>query len=130
MGAKKPHPSVQQFKEFVKEHPKLVQEVRKGNKDWQEVFEDWYLLGEKDVVWKQYRDENTEEQTEEKKADFMSQMFSAVKNMDMNTVNHHISNMSSTISTIQGLFDQFGLSKSSGQKSSGSNQQPFSFRKD
>jgi hypothetical protein len=130
MASKKPHPSVQQFKEFVKEHPKLVQEVRKGNKEWQEVFEDWYLLGEKDVVWKQYKDESTEEQTEEKKADIMSQMFSAVKNMDMNTVNHHISNMSSTISTIQGLFDQFGLSKSSGKKSSGSNQQPFSFRKD
>ncbi|WP_338786676.1 YlbD family protein [Metabacillus sp. FJAT-53654] len=130
MASKKQHPSVQQFKEFVKEHPKLVQEVRKGNKEWQEVFEDWYLLGEKDVVWKQYKDENSEEQSEEKKADFMSQMFSAVKNMDMNTVNHHISNMSSTISTIQGLFDQFGLSKSSGQKSSGSNQQPFSFRKD
>jgi hypothetical protein len=130
MASKKTHPSVQQFKEFVKEHPKLVQEVRKGNKEWQEVFEDWYLLGEKDVVWNQYRDESTEEQTEEKKADFMSQMFSAVKNMDMNTVNHHISNMSSTISTIQGLFDQFGLSKSSGQKSSGNKQQPFSFRKD
>jgi Putative coat protein len=131
MASKKNHPSVQQFKEFVKEHPKLVQEVRKGNKQWQEVFEDWYLLGEKDVVWKQYQDEEKEEQEEvETKADFMSQMLSAVKKMDANTVNHHISNMSSTISTIQGLFDQFGLTKGSSKNSSSSSQHPFSFRKD
>jgi hypothetical protein len=131
MASKKNHPSVQQFKEFVKEHPKLVQEVRKGNKQWQEVFEDWYLLGDKDVIWKQYQDDQQEAQKEvEKKSDFMSQMLSAVKKMDANTVNHHISNMSSTISTIQGLFDQFGLTKGSSQNTSNHNQHPFSFRKD
>jgi hypothetical protein len=131
MVSKKKHPSIQQFKDFVKEHPKLVQEVRKGNKEWQEVFEDWYLLGENDVIWKQYKDDNPVEQGDEgKKSDFMSHIFSAVKKMDMNTVNHHISNMSSTISTLQGLFDQFGLSKGSGQNSSRDKQHPFSFRKD
>lgn len=133
MTAKKNHPSVQQFKEFVKNHPKLVQEVRKGHKEWQEVFEDWYLLGENDVIWKQYKDtveQNKDEKKDEKKVDFMAQMLSAVKKMDANTVNHHISNMSSTISTIQGLFDQFGLTKGSSQASSSKNQQPFSFRKD
>ncbi|MGM7720246.1 YlbD family protein [Metabacillus sp. Hm71] len=131
MASKKTHQSVQQFKEFVKLHPKLVQEVRKGNKEWQEVFEDWYLLGENDEVWKQYREDHIEEeQTAEKKTDIMSQVLAAVKNMDINTVNHHISNMSNTISTIQGLFDQFGLSKGSRQSSSNGNQHPFSFRKD
>jgi Putative coat protein len=131
MAAKKTHPSVQRFKEFVKEHPRLVQEVRKGNKEWQEIFEDWYLLGENDVVWKQYKDEQTVEQNEDdKKADFLSQMFSAVKKMDANTVNQHISNMSSTISTIQGLMNQFGLTKGTSQNPSSNNQGPFSFRKD
>ena len=129
---KKSHPSVQQFKEFVKKHPKLVQEVRKGNKDWQEVFEDWYLLGENDVVWKQYRDGEQQQEDDKKdsKADFMSQMLSAVKKMDMNTVNHHITNMSSTISTIQGLFDQFGSSKGTSQQATSNSQNPFTFRKD
>jgi predicted translin family RNA/ssDNA-binding protein len=132
MASKKIHPSVQKFKEFVREHPKLVQEVRKGNREWQEVFEDWYLLGENDVVWKQYKDDQSDGQgdDEEKKSDFMAQMLSAVKKMDMDTVNNHISNMSSTISTIQGLFDQFGLSKGGSQNSSGKSQHPFSFRKD
>ncbi|PMC38318.1 hypothetical protein CJ195_07555 [Bacillus sp. UMB0899] len=132
MASKKIHPSVQQFKDFVKKHPQIIQEVRKGNKDWQEVFEDWYLLGENDVIWQQYKAEQsneTEESEATSKADFMSQILTAVKKMDMNTVNHHLTNMSSTISTLQGLFDQFG-SKGSGQSSSGSSQHPFSFRKD
>ncbi len=130
MTSKKSHPSVQQFKEFVKKHPKLIQEVRKGNKDWQEVFEDWYLLGENDLIWKQYKDEqqNDIQNDSANKSDFINQLFTAVKKMDMETVNHHITTMSSTISTIQGLFDQFG-SKGSSQNSS-SSQHPFSFRKD
>ncbi|APH05373.1 YlbD family protein [Bacillus weihaiensis] len=132
MASKKNHPSVQQFKEFVKEHPKIIQEVRKGNKEWQEVFEDWYLLGENDVIWNQYKEQPAEDnsQNTESKTDFMSSIVSAMKNMDMNTMNQHITNMSSTISTIQGLFDQFGVSKGSKQSNSGTGQSPFSFRKD
>ncbi|MGN7941218.1 MULTISPECIES: YlbD family protein [Bacillaceae] len=132
MSTKKSHTSIQQFKEFVKRHPKLVQEVRKGQKEWQEVFEDWYLLGENDIIWNQYKEEKAEEagNEEEDKVDFMSQMLTAVKKMDMNQVNHHISNMSNTITTIQQLFDQFGLTKGGNKPSSGGNQHPFSFRKD
>lgn len=132
MTSKKTHPSVQQFKDFVRKHPKLILEVRKGNKDWQEVFEDWYLLGENDLMWQQYKEEqssDTKDKETTSKVDFMNQLFTAVKKMDMDTVNHHLTNMSSTISTLQGLFDQFG-SKGIGQSSSSSSQHPFSFRKD
>lgn len=132
MTSKKTHPSVQQFKDFVRKHPKLILEVRKGNKDWQEVFEDWYLLGENDLMWQQYKEEqssDTKDKETTSKVDFMNQLFTAVKKMDMDTVNHHLTNVSSTISTLQGLFDQFG-SKGTGQSSSSSSQHPFSFRKD
>ena len=54
MSNKKLHPSVQKFKDFVKAHPKLVLEVRKGRKNWQEIYEDWYLLGEDDPKWEPF----------------------------------------------------------------------------
>ena len=38
------HPSVQQFKEFVNHHPKMVHEVRSGHKTWQQFYEEWYLV--------------------------------------------------------------------------------------
>ena len=49
------HPSVQQFKEFVNHHPKMVHEVRSGHKTWQQFYEEWYLLGEEDPIWATYR---------------------------------------------------------------------------
>ena len=39
--------SMEEFKAFLKKHPSLVYEVRRGIYTWQEVYEDWYLLGEK-----------------------------------------------------------------------------------
>ena len=39
------HPSVVEFKQFVKSHPKLVEQVRKQQKTWKELYEDWYLFG-------------------------------------------------------------------------------------
>ncbi|MDQ0231298.1 YlbD family protein [Metabacillus malikii] len=129
MSTKKSNSSVDKFKEFVRKHPKLIQEVRKGNKKWQDVYEDWYLLGENDVIWKPYKEEQ-ETETEEQKKDFMTQMVSAIKKMDMNEVNHHITNVSSTLATIQDLFNQFGGTKGPKQHQSGGNHQPFSFRKD
>ncbi len=41
------HPSVQQFKEFVNHHPKMVHEVRSGHKTWQQFYEEWYYLVKK-----------------------------------------------------------------------------------
>ncbi|NQD68887.1 hypothetical protein HP456_23565, partial [Bacillus haikouensis] len=58
------HPKVKEFKEFVRKHPKIVKDVRNGNANWQELFEDWYLLGEEDTRWNPYRD--TAEKNEEK----------------------------------------------------------------
>ncbi len=49
------HPSVQQFKEFVNHHPKMVHEVRSGHKTWQQFYEEWYLLGEEDPIWATFR---------------------------------------------------------------------------
>ncbi|MFY4773745.1 YlbD family protein [Metabacillus sp. RGM 3146] len=131
MSEKKLHPSVEEFKGFVKLHPKLIQEVRKGTKSWQGIYEDWYLLGDTDPSWKQYKDEEAAEGvTEEKKSDFMSKMLSSVKKMDANEMNQHLYNMSNTVSTIQGILEQFGFAKPTQTSGGSTGNQPFSFRKD
>lgn len=69
MMPKKLHPSVVNFKEFVSNNPKLILEVRKGEATWQELYEDWYLLGEEDSRWEIIRSENkiqSEENTDKK----------------------------------------------------------------
>ncbi len=49
------HPSVQQFKEFMKEHPLLINEVRDERKSLQELFEEWMVLGAEHEQWQAFR---------------------------------------------------------------------------
>ncbi|MEH7222435.1 YlbD family protein [Bacillus sp. JJ1566] len=124
------HPSVQEFKAFVKKHPKLVQEVRKGTLNWQEVFEDWYILGEEDEKWKRFKDKDSKTEDTDK-SDFIGKIFSSFKNADMNNLQEQISNVGEAISTIQAVIHQFrGDEKQQQRRTSREVHHPFAFRKD
>ncbi|MBS8263332.1 hypothetical protein DYI25_02630 [Mesobacillus boroniphilus] len=133
MAKKKLHPSVEKFKEFVKAHPELVQEVRKGNTSWQEMYEDWYLLGEDDPKWnnKSQNDKDEKSEEKEKKTDWLGTIMGAVKNMDPEQMQGQIHNISQALGAIQGVLSQFQGSKGGQQASKGSGPaHPFSFRQD
>ncbi|PAY11184.1 YlbD family protein [Bacillus sp. 7705b] len=124
--------SINDFKQFVKKHPKLIKEVRKEQRSWQDVYENWVLFGEKDPIWDPYREpEEAAEAVPEtsEKNDFVSKMVTAVKKMDVNQMNEQINKMSQSISSLQSLLNTFS---GNGQKQSqpGPGQHPFSFRKD
>ncbi|MCM3587065.1 YlbD family protein [Mesobacillus maritimus] len=138
MAGKRLHPSVQQFKAFVKNNPGLIKEVRDGKATWQELYEDWYLLGEEDSRWESFKDTSTEsskEKTEsksEKSSEWMPKIISMVKNMDQEQLQGQIGNISQAIAAIQGVLSQFQGSQPSSQspKSNNAPKHPFSFRKD
>ncbi|WML43580.1 YlbD family protein [Neobacillus sp. PS3-40] len=134
MAQKKLHPSVSKFKEFVRNNPKIIQEVRKGNATWQELYEDWYLLGEEDSRWDSIGKEKISENeaTPEKKTDLMASITGMMKKMDPNQVQHHINSLSQAIGAIQGLLTQFqGSNQPTNQvKELEGPKHPFSFRKD
>jgi len=133
MAKKNLHPSVQKFKGFVKDHPELIQEVRKGNTTWQELYEDWYLLGEDDPKWNGSKtSEKTESEPEpEKKSDWLGTIMGAVKNMDPEQLQGQISNISQALGAIQGVLSQFQGNKGGQPSAKNSGPvHPFSFRKD
>lgn len=139
MTNKQKQTSIDEFKQFVRRHPKLIQEVQTQEKSWQSLYENWVMFGEEDEMWSPYRQEPSEEGKEKKdkatkksepgKADFMSKMVSAVKKMDADQMNEQINKMSQSISSLQSLLGQFS-SNGSKKGSSGGSQHPFSFRKD
>ncbi|OEH93923.1 YlbD family protein [Bacillus solimangrovi] len=114
---------IDSFRQFVRKHPTLITEVREGNKTWQNVYEDWHILGEEDDVWKPYLKEvasaNVDAETsDDKKTDKdegnnegFRQILSMVKNIDMNSIQGHIANMSGAIGNIQELLEQFQASR-------------------
>jgi hypothetical protein len=131
------HPSIQQFKMFVKENPGLIKEVRNGNKTWQELYEEWYLLGEEDSRWDDYREgnqvspKNEDSKEQEKSGEWMSKIINTVKNMDQEQLQGQIGNISQAIAAIQGVLSQFqGIQPSKPSSNRDAPPSPFSFRKD
>jgi hypothetical protein len=132
--AKKLHPKVKEFKQFVQKHPKLSYEVKKGTASWQDLFEEWYLLGEEDSRWDEYRDGKSQQEKKESKG-FMDQIGGMLKNMDPNQMQQHINSLSQAIGAVQGVLSQF---QSTGSTPSITEQNeaperprhPFSIRKD
>jgi hypothetical protein len=134
MSQKKMHPSILKFKEFVRNNPKIIQEVRKGNSTWQELYEDWYLLGEDDARWDSIGEKKNsvmEGESIDNKTDWMSTVTGMLKKMDPNQVQHHINNLSQAIGAIQGMLTQFQGSNPPNQvRELEGPKNPFSFRKD
>ena len=133
-NTKQKHPSIEKFKDFVKRHPKLREEVKSERKTWQELFEEWYLIGEDDEMWANYRDgENTSKSMEkesEEKSDIIPQVLNALKKMDANQIQYYLTNANHAIGNIQQLIQQFIPTNSKGSSSSQGPRNPFSFRKD
>lgn len=137
MSGKKLHPSVEQFKQFVKKHPKMVVEVRRGNTTWQDLFEEWYLLGAEDSRWEEFKEMDETDSSKEKeegKKEWIPQVMGAIRNMDADQLQGHITSVSQALGAIQGLIMQFQKgnhpSNSNSQNEAKSAQHPFQFRKD
>lgn len=126
------HPSVIKFKEFVKNHPDLIKEVRNGNTTWQELYEDWYLLGEEDNRWEQIgvKASPNVEKDDEKKGDWISTILGTVQKMDPDQIQHYINNLSQALGAIQGVISQFQGSQPRQAAPKIEHKHPFSFRKD
>ena len=46
------------FREFISRHSSLRKEVLSGKKTWQNIYEDWVILGEENEIWNSYRNGN------------------------------------------------------------------------
>ena len=106
------------FKTFLNNHPKLVRKIRKDGKSWQEIYEQWVLLGEDDIHWEQYREateeknQNSEEksQTSSKldlKPDFVKQILKYTETVDINKLQEQVQQLSNTISTVQEIVNLY-----------------------
>ncbi|NUK28999.1 YlbD family protein [Parageobacillus sp. VR-IP] len=128
--AKHLHPSVEKFKQFVKKHPKIIQEVRSGKKTWKEFYEDWYLFGEDDEMWESYKQEQSPAKQKEKGGSkWLEKISNILQNMDSDEVQKHLESVQQAIAAIQNIITQFqGPEKQ--HISAAKDEHPFSFRKD
>ena len=89
---------VNEFKEFVRSHPGLKDEVSGGKSTWQNFYESWYLYGADDKQWNQYKAGESNSTSETVKAEvvdarsdlsgpeMMAQAFEYLQKVDIDKV--------------------------------------------
>ena len=95
--------SIDKFKNFVKNNPKLINHVRNGNMSWQKFYELYDLYGEDNNVWNEYITDNRTSNTEVKN-NTNSGMFSSILEMAKNIDTNKLQDGISSIQKALGLF--------------------------
>jgi predicted ATP-dependent endonuclease of OLD family len=105
---------LEEFKAFIKKHPLLKTEVQSGKKTWQELYEDFVLLGD-DSYEEKVNDEVKEEKKDEAKKgtinpeNLINSVMGYVKKIDPDTITKTVTSIQKVIE----LFGSFGAGASS-----------------
>lgn len=97
-----------EFKAFVKKHPKLRNDVLSKKRTWQDIYEDWVLFSD-DKMWDKYIDEPEEEKKETspnlKNDDTLKNILGYVKKVNPDTITKYVSSIQKIIE----LLSSFGV---------------------
>ena len=92
----------EEFKEFAKEHPELINYVKKDEMTWQKFFEIYSIYGKDNSIWNKYFKTN-EEILKNKDTIGISELIDMVKKVDLDSVQKNITNISKAIDLVQSL---------------------------
>ncbi|MDQ0299003.1 hypothetical protein J2S78_001423 [Salibacterium salarium] len=120
------HESVYEFREFLYQHPLLIREVREGKRTWNQLYQDWVILGEDHEDWSSFKrkDNQKDKGTENGQTDSLSAIMKTLGQINVEDLQKQISQFSGMMGNVQQALQHF-------QKPSGppkSPQDPFSFR--
>lgn len=126
MSGEKQSNELSEFKNFINRHPKLIREIRKNGESWQGIYEQWILLGEDDIHWEQYKEDQEEKESKESTEKLLSkfdlnpemleQVVKYAKTIDIHKLQEYVKQLSHTITTIQEIVDQYQQSKRPSQR--------------
>ncbi len=89
-----------EFRDFVARYPLVREDVKSGKQTWQNIYENWVLLGEGDPMWNNYRTGPAPRPTQTNpldslfKSDNLKNVWSYVKKINPD-------NVSKTLGTVQ-----------------------------
>lgn len=105
---------VDEFKLFVRANPFLINYIKKGKKNWQELYEIYDMYGDDEGVWNKYLEEvNIDNNSDTNDKDvrsnssfsgYVDEFIKMAKNVDMDKVQEGITSLQKTLSLFGDLF--------------------------
>jgi hypothetical protein len=89
-----------EFREFVNKYPLLRDEVKTGNRTWQNIYEEWVLYGEKDN-WNQYREAKSDTKSTEINTDNIKNILGYIKKINPDSINKTLNTVQKVIQIVQ-----------------------------
>ena len=91
----------EEFKEFVKGHPELVEFIKSKEMTWQDFYNIYDIYGTEESAWNKYFNGNIKSDT--KTTAGLGELTNLVKNINMDNIQKHIKTAQKAISVIQEL---------------------------
>lgn len=91
------------FKEFVRKNPSLIEHVKDDKMTWQKFYEMWDLYGEDNKIWDDYRSAPSNTTKTAETSAFWTSILSGLKNMNVDTVRKNIDGIQKAVGFFQDL---------------------------
>ncbi|PKR78511.1 hypothetical protein CEY16_01785 [Halalkalibacillus sediminis] len=92
---------VKRFKEFVQEHPRLVEAVKNKEYTWQQLYDLWNREGEEALFWEAFDKEINNNNSSIDHGKWMKQTMDILSNVDLDKLDHQIRGLSKAIDQLQ-----------------------------
>lgn len=90
----------EEFKEFIKSKPELIDYVKNKEYTWQDFYEIYDLYGKDEQAWNKYK---KVQKIDERKSTSLEELTSLVKNINIDNVQKYINNAQKAINVITEL---------------------------
>lgn len=91
-----------EFKDFIKEHPLLKEEVNNKKRSWQDIYEEWVLFNDSDT-WDKYKIKERSSSNKETKTsndDMIKTVMGYMKKIDPDKITKYVSSIQKIIELV------------------------------
>ena len=92
-----------EFREFIKSKPELVDLVKNKKYTWQDFYEVYDLYGKDESVWEKYKENKDNIESDDRKNASITELTNLVKNINIDNVQKYINNAQKAINVISEL---------------------------
>lgn len=87
------------FKSFIGKHPEILSFIKSKEMTFQDFYEIYDIYGEENSVWDKYFSKSTGENEDSK----LKELSGLLKNINIDSIEHHVNNAQKVIGIIQEL---------------------------